>query len=176
MTEPWTDALNFACSWASRQNTSSGIITGLSSGTYYSFTTYNPTITHSPSPICDLTALIQILNGTTWPNVDCRDMSAIVYIFAKALGISSVSIKKISDGAGNFNTKPISALGGSWHTYTFSFHQIVYFSNAVYDPTNRLQNPVRIPVNEDINNDYKPDFYNGGTWEPVNTYGYTIVD
>jgi hypothetical protein len=56
----------------------------------------------------------------------------------------------------------------------WDFHQVGWLSN-VYDACLKLANPERIPVDENITNEYKPDLFDSGDWDADTYKNYTTV-
>jgi len=163
MTEPWATVLNYACSWASGATSSSGVVSGVTTGAYNgNFKNYSSNGTHFYPPDLYLTNIF----NADW--VDCRDMSGIVQVFSNALGVTqySVTYKRIE---GPFDTKNFDPIGSpSWTNYKpWYYHQVGWYQNYLYDACIRInQSTPRIPVEEEINGNYKTDLYDSGTWDP----------
>jgi len=168
MSVPWTDVLDYACVWARNQSTESSAVTKITQNAYTSLgKTYNGYDTHAPVPYFNLTKFL----AESW--ADCRDMSAVVQVFTRAIGVGTTQVRRIN---GQFLFKPILPIGYTqWITGTWNFHQVGWYSN-VYDACVKLnQSNPRIPVNENINGEYKNDLYNYGYWTPQTPTTYTTV-
>ncbi len=170
MTEPWTVVLNYACDWAANQSTESGVATKITENAYTVFGnshTYNGYYTKAVPPTFYLTDFLNVNRA------DCQDMSAIVQVFTKAVGGTNITALRIE---GAFAYKSILPVGASqWQTGTWNFHQVGWLLSKVYDACLKLANPVRIPVDENINNEYKPDLFDSGDWEADTSINYTTV-
>jgi hypothetical protein len=100
-------------------------------------------------------------------------MSAVVHVFSRAIG-ASPNVRKIW---GQFYTKSIDPIGNGsdWQITLWNFHQVAW--SDVYDACLRLNpNNPRIPVDEDINGNYKNDLYYSGYWNPDTPFNYGTVD
>ncbi len=178
MSEPWTNVLDFACVWASGTNSESSVVGNITEGAYNTFgKNYNGNLTHAPGTTFHLTSLL----GSSY--ADCRDMSATVHVFTKAIGGTGTQVRLIGDtesGIEDFQFKSIDPVGSpTWQTGSWNFHQVAYYS-AVYDACLRLENPVRIPKSENINGNYKDDIFDPtpswSVWVPKPSFSYTTVD
>ena len=165
MTEPWTEVLDLACNWAYGETNESGALSDLTYWSYVEFGKdhdYDGTRTHANLVTLNLTNFF----NDDW--ADCRDMSAVVHVFTRAIGGTTTQVRQIW---GPFDYKPILPIGWTYWTDedtlsdTWSFHQVTWKSN-VYDACLKLKksNP-RIPINENITNPYKTDLYDSGTWD-----------
>lgn len=172
MTEPWTEVLDLACNWAYGETDENGALSDLTYWSYIEFGkdhVYNGNNTHCSYPTFYLTNFF----NDNW--ADCKDMSAVVHIFTRAIGGTSTNVRKIW---GEFIYKPILPIGKTaWDTTggVWNHHQVAYKSN-VYDACIKLdrQNP-RIPIDEIIDTEYKPDLFDGGYWTPENPKSYSSV-
>ena len=169
MPVPWIPVLDYACVWASGMSAETSALTDITEGAYDNFpVNYYGWDSHSPYTTCNLTDLL--VDG--W--ADCRDMSAIVQIFVNAIGGSNTQVRRIN---GQFYTQLIDPIGSpGWGTTLWNFHQVAWKSD-VWDACLRLDysNP-RIPVNEDINGEYKDDLFDTGYWTPQTPSSYTAVE
>ncbi|HET6454479.1 MAG TPA: hypothetical protein VFI02_08755, partial [Armatimonadota bacterium] len=104
---------------------------------------------------------------------DCQDMSLWWEMLCHSLGTSAYA-QRID---GPFTTKPILPVGGSsWGSYPWNFHHIGW-DNAVFDPCVEVnQSSPRVPQDEGINNPYKTDIYNSGTWNPLGGFALGGTD
>jgi len=168
MPEPWTAVLDYACDWAGGETGEAGAVDAITVGAYNDFgKNYEGRYTHSSGTAMDLTQLM----ADNW--ADCRDMSATVHVFTRAIGGTATQVRQID---GPFATKAIDPVGTpGWGTTGWNFHQVAHYSN-VYDACLRLdQSDPRIPCNEAINGAYKSDLYDSGTWTPGAPFSYTTV-
>lgn len=189
--QPWANVLDLACTWAANKTTEKDILSAITVGAYNYFSQfyeYNPNYTHTS--LINGFHLSQFLIDDM---ADCQDMSAVLQIFTRMLGGTNTRILYIDDKSPfleNFAYKKIKPIGLGWiegNQYNYwSFHQVAWLDN-VYDACIILDfsNP-RIPVNEDIDDDYKPDLFNhtstdsltSGAWSPKfdNIFDFTSVD
>ncbi len=131
MDKPWISVLDYACVWASGENTEPGVAEGITIGAYNNFgKDYWGGGTHAPGTKLHLTSLL----ASNW--ADCRDMSAVVHVFTKALGGSNTTVRLINSPLPyneDFRYKRIDPVGApTWTTGTWNFHQVAYLS-GVYD-------------------------------------------
>lgn len=178
MAVPWTDVLDYSCAWAQYKSNESDAVRKITEKAYTSFgKNYWGSGTHAPGTTLHLTSLF----ASSW--ADCRDMSAVVHIFTRALGGSQTNVRMINSttyGYEDFKYKSIDPVGSpSWTTGWWNFHQVANLS-AVYDACLRLnQSSPRIPVGEDINGSYKNDLFDpvpGSVWAPKDSLSYQTVD
>lgn len=162
MPTPWTDVLNYACVWAANQTTERNVVKKITQNAYTVFGqnhSYYGENTHAPYPVFNLTSFF----SSNW--ADCRDMSAVVHVFSRAIGCGNIKIIKINNfQPRNFAYDWIYPVGcsnpqqGYWW-----FHQIGWLSmdpieTRVFDACLKLtKNSTRIPVNENIYEDYQWD-------------------
>jgi len=172
MTEPWVEVLDYACDWASGQYTNSGVLSTLCHGLYHSSgLDYNGGQTHYeyiswPSQKFEFN-LTRFLYE--WDEADCQDMSMFLSILSSSLGASLNQTRRIQ---GSFTTKSICPVGPTygWITVTWNFHHVGWLNN-IYDSSIRLNSSSPyIAVNANIDNPYKADLYNSGTWSPQNAF------
>jgi hypothetical protein len=172
MSEPWSSVLDYACSWANGQSTSSNVLYYLcyilynSSGldydggqSHYDYISYP-----SQKFQFNLTDFLY-----EWNKADCQDMSMFLSILYSSVGASLNQTRRIQGG---FNTKSIDPVGTtySWGTVSWNFHHVGWLNN-IYDPCLRLNSSSPyIPINSNIDNPYKIDLYNSGTWSPQSTF------
>jgi hypothetical protein len=184
MEYPWTSVLDTACDWASGQSTNSNIISILTNTLYLgSGLYYNPRITHYdpdtwPNPSkyeFDLTNFLY-----EWHDADCQDCSMFLTILCSSIGSTLNQTRRIQ---GLFWTKSLLPIGWSSNDWTevndttwWSFHQVAWLNN-VYDPTIELNpsNPY-IPINKNIDNPYKVDLFDSGSWSPKNPFRLREMD
>ena len=186
MDTPWTEALDYACAWASGTNNESDALEVITEEAYtdmgvdheYSGLEEN---THAVGQTFDLTGFFEDYYG------DCRDISALVHVFTRAIGGTQTQVRMINTTSTSnwFYCQPIKPFGENldWTDgYTrWWFHQVAWKS-AVYDPCIRLDEggTERIAVDEPITegesyyNDLYYDGYNG-QWLPQTPKDYTTV-
>jgi hypothetical protein len=185
--QPWTVVLDYACDWASGEDTESEALEKITEGAYCGLNKeYDGGITHAPGTTFHLTAF---LNGD---KADCRDMSAVIHVFSRAIGCSSLQCRQIdSPNIGypeGFWYKRILPVGktswiyGGWWNY----HQVGVRSNTyVYDSCILLcSNPLPYPpwctgvfsTGSHINGSYKSLLYLDGDWDLQNVFDYTTID
>ncbi len=180
MAEPWTEVLDYACDWASGKTSEASAVKKITEKAYTNLgKIYKGNDTHAEAPYFNLTLFF----AQNW--ADCRDMSAVVQVFTRAIGGTSTKVRRIDgdfsfyfdgDEYQGFKTHPILAIGESqWNYQIWAFHQVGYLNN-VYDACLKLkQSSPRIPVNENINGSYKNDLFDLGGWHPQSTLSYTNV-
>jgi len=169
MTEPWTQVLDYACVWANGKTSESAAVTPITTNAYNNLgKNYYGQNTHAAGTTFNLTSFL----SANW--ADCRDMSATVHVFTRAIGGTTTNVRKID---GPFDYKSIDPVGlPGWDTGAWNFHQVGNYS-GVYDACLRLkQSNPRIPTGEDINGSYKTDLYDSGTWDPKAPFNYTTVN
>ena len=120
---------------------------------------------------------------------DCRDMSAVIHVFSRAIGCTTLECRQID---GPFITKPIKPIGLEWQQTIWNFHQVAVKDDDdddvyddVYDSCIKLWDgdPDKgiISLGLGINGVYKtllflplqpmPYIY----WVPQDTFAYTTV-
>ncbi len=169
MQEPWTQVLDYTCSWASGQTTNSGTIKKITEGAYNNIgKTYYGGDSHTYAQNFYLT------NFFSENYADCQDMSAVVQTFSNAVGISNVKVRRV---LGPFYTQYILPIGTSNWLYSIEWgiHQFSYYNNKVYDAVLKLWDPIRIPTAEGIYNNYYYDLFLSGTWNLLTPTAYTNV-
>jgi len=179
MPEPWTEVLDYACVWAANKSSESSAVRAITLKAYTSFGKhYYGDATHAQGTTFELTDFFQ----DSW--ADCRDMSATVQVFTRAIGGDSTYFMYIDMKYGQYDgmdTKAILLIGGSsWITTEFDFHQVAYKS-GVYDACLKLREDVgvneRVPRGEGLNVPYKRDLYDSGGWLPDEGDGsYTTIE
>ena len=178
MAEPWSDVLDLACAWADGETTESGVVNAMTTCAYNCCDrNYDGGRTHSAGTTFDLTRLF----ADNW--ADCRDMSALVHVFTRAIGGSATQVRQIDDqydAYEGFYYKAIDPVGNpSWSTGWWNFHQVACFGGGVYDACLRLkQSDPRIPCGEDVDGSYKTDLYDPsppGEWTPMSPFSYEEV-
>ncbi|MDR3110914.1 MAG: LamG domain-containing protein, partial [Planctomycetaceae bacterium] len=131
--QPWKDALDFACVWATGQSTQANAIAKITEKGYSDFgKTYNggKEVNNTVGTNCDLTALLASTD------VDCRDMSAVVQLFSQIVGVANVQVM-IIDGPFVYNSiQPIGST--TWDSDVWNFHQVVWYNNSVYSACEML--------------------------------------
>ena len=158
----WVSALDFACDWASGSSSEANAVSQITTSAYTKFgKTYNGFISHTFANICLLTDLLAD------SDVDCRDMSAVVFLFTRLIGGTTVRICRVN---GFFEYKKLRPIGltSAWETGTWGFHQFGWYDGKVYDACVMLNetNPY-IPVNDDLNTNYKSNVWSSGDWIPL---------
>lgn len=172
MSVPWSDVLEYACAWAAGRSSESDALSKITEGAYNNLGIthdYDGTQTHAPGQTVYLTNL---LNDDI---VDCRDMSAVVQVFTRAIGGTSTQVRRINGGFYYKQILPIGYSDDDWVVGYWNFHQVGWKSN-VYDACLKLnQSSPRIPVDENINDPYKNDLFNSGSWAPQSPSAFTTV-
>jgi hypothetical protein len=159
----WTLVLDMSCAWAAGAVDESNTVAKMTLSAYSEFGktyTYDAIQTHSPGTICELT-------GMLYDNVvDCQDMSAVVELFTRIVGGSTVQRLRVN---GPFNYGPILPIGEStWSDGDWNFHQFAWDYGAVYDACAKLdQSAPYSPTDADLNGSYKANLFDSGTWNPL---------
>jgi len=173
MSVPWTDVLDYACVWASGKSSESQAVSEITEKAYTSLgKNYYGEATHAQGTTFNLTGFL----SSSW--ADCRDMSATVHVFTRAIGGTATAVWWIDGG---MYTKAIKIIGGSsWQIKWFAFHQVAYRS-GVYDACLKLRQAVgvneRVPKGENMDNPYKRDLFDHGDWEPDDgSFSYDSVN
>ena len=166
----WRTVLDRSCDWADSATNEAGAVEMITTGGYERFgKSYDGSQSHSVGNNCHLTAM---LSSSV---VDCRDMAAVVQLFTGALGGGSIQMKRIQGG---FDYKPILAIGKpSWQDGYWNFHQVGWYGNAAYDACAKLKESAPyIPVNDDLDGNYKTNLFDSGTWTPQSPHTITSFD
>lgn len=176
MSIPWTDVLNYACVWAANQATELGVVTKITQNAYTVFGqnhTYDGNRTHAVYPSFDLTGFM----ANNW--ADCRDMSAVVNVFARAIGCPNAKAKRIEGGFYHDSIIPIGN-SDSIPPAPWGFHQVGWLSNVFDACIKLISGGTRIPVNENINGGYRWDllYYDDGRepWNPGGDLNYSTIN
>ena len=176
MTVPWKIALDFACDWASGKNNEEDIIIALTQNAYNSGRfAYNSTTFWAPDGGPFYLSNMIAFSGLP---ANCKDMSSMVYVFARTLGCATAKLRQI-DGPFNMNASQVKPVSKTWsYVGTFGMHQIVSRISTVYDPTLMLRDSnyenERVPTNEVLDSEYKNDLYLSGTWDVGDPYDYNV--
>lgn len=109
------------------------------------------------------------------PTVDCQDMSAVVELFTRVLGGSSVQVRRIDE---DFFHKYILRIGKStWTNGFWNFHQVGWYNGAVYDACLQLrESDPYVPVGDDIYGSYSNNLHQVGEWIPQEPHNITSFD
>lgn len=104
---------------------------------------------------------------------DCRDMSSWWVKLCNGVGLNG-QVRRID---GDFYTKVIDPVGTpGWAATHWNFHQVGHYTN-VFDPCLQLnQSNPRVPQGEDIDDPYKTDLYDHGTWSPQTPFSLQEVE
>lgn len=173
MSIPWSEVLDKACVWANGQNTNSSVLHSLTSRLYLnSGLDYDGNQSHyEPDNWPYYTKftfhLTDFLNE--WNKADCQDCSMFLSILSSSIGASLTQTRRIQ---GSFYTKNIEPIGTTygWITTRWSFHHVGWLNN-VYDPAIKInQSSPYIPIDKNIENQYKTDLYSSGTWSPFSAF------
>ena len=183
MTEPWLRVLKDACDWAEGESTELGAleeitIQALVGDVGSEWKDYDGSRSHAYGTTFNLTAFID----ANW--ADCRDMSACVHVYSRAIGCSTRC--RIIDGP--FYCKPIWPVGYDTPLGAgtpWNFHQVAVRQddpNQVYDACVGLYLPGGwdTPTNMAIYGSYKYYLYLGpilpfGGWNPQTAFNYTTI-
>jgi hypothetical protein len=166
----WTVILDYSCDWAATGTEESSVVAMITSGAYAGLgKTYDGGQSHTYGTHCDLT---DMLSDSV---VDCRDMSAVVQLFTRILGGSTVQVRKVD---GPFCFKRILAIGAStWADGGWNFHQFGWHANAVNDASTKLKESAPyVPVHDDLDGNYKANLFDSGTWSPLSPHTITSFD
>lgn len=174
MSIPWTDVLDYACVWAAWKTTSSSALEALTTKLYNNSELYydggqsHYEYDRWPNPTKFEFNLTRFLDE--WDKADCQDCGMFLSILSGSIGASLTQSRRIQ---GYFSTKNICAIGWSstrWESTGWNFHHIGWLNN-VYDSSVKLkQSSPYLPINKDINNPYKTDLYDSGSWSPKNAF------
>jgi hypothetical protein len=166
--QPWVDALKWACKWAQGKTDIPGALEGLTCNSFTEGTTgwknYDGGPGHTDGTKLKLTLLLSDNKA------DCRDMSAILDVFAKLLGTAQSNDVRCRVLRGPFLTQKINPIGPlGWDKHPWAFHQVAVFpSDDVYDACAQLnENSPYQPVDCD-EGVYKGDLLDTGetgSWE-----------
>ncbi|MBN2093557.1 hypothetical protein JW964_28300, partial [candidate division KSB1 bacterium] len=171
MSEPWTKVLDYACNWASGTTNEREAAYEITEKAYTTLGKNYSGYTHAQGTTFNLTDFL----NQNW--ADCRDMSATVHVFTRAIGGTATDVWLIDGG---MSTKAIKVINSSsWGITWFAFHQVAYHHGAsggtgVYDACLKLRQAEgvneRVPKAEDMDNPYKRDLFDSGDWEPDDSY------
>jgi len=192
MGEPWVDVLEYACSWAWGQSSSSGAITKVVQNLYnnygFLYDTYSgsPRYTNYGSGSFNLTQFLSEMGSGRV--VNCYDMGKTVKIFANAIGCNA--IYKYSNPFGYLNC--IKPIGRGWANNPFyssqswPYNQPIVgeddsgrtkFGNHAFGAIGSNIYDACLKVDTDGNPDYGPPFNEswatGWSW---NTYKSKVID
>jgi hypothetical protein len=97
--------------------------------------------------------------------VDCKDMSAVVYLFTRLTGGSTVQVRRVD---GPFDYKKILPIEHTtWVSNSWSHHQFGWFNGKVYDACVQLnETSPYVPAGDDLDAKYKPNLWTSGAWNP----------
>jgi len=181
MAEPWANGvLDRACWWANGQTNEADTVAKLTDGAYkYTGVVYCGYGSHAYGSIFDLSAFLNQTGSSynpcaSFPWADCQDMSAYLHVLSRALGVSSVQMRKIQ---GPFQYHPILPIGhSSWNSGAWNFHRVGHYNNKVYDACLMLnQSAPIIPKNMDINGNYKTGLFKSGSWTPQSPFSIQTI-
>ncbi|RLD57034.1 MAG: hypothetical protein DRJ01_14435 [Bacteroidetes bacterium] len=165
---PWTNVLEYACTWAKNATDESSAISLITSNAYTDFgREYKGGDSHTDYfyTYCRLTELL----SHNW--VDCRDMSAVVQLFTQILGGTSVKVLRIY----YINCKPIWPIGKpETPNINWYYHQFGWYDNKVYDACIKIKGSVQyIPIGDDRDGNYKSNLRLSGNWIPESSQSIT---
>jgi hypothetical protein len=166
----WTVILDYSCDWAATGTDETNVVAKITPGAYAGFgKTYDGGQSHTYGTHCDLS---DMLSDSV---VDCRDMSAVVQLFTRILGGSTVQVRRVD---GPFYYKRILAIGAStWADGGWNFHQFGWHADAVNDACVELKESAPyVPVRDDLNGNYKTNLFDSGTWSPLSPHTITNFD
>jgi hypothetical protein len=159
LTEPWTDVLDYACSFASGQSTTSGVVSKIAEGIYSSLCDQNGGIDYVPlqhfSPANNsfsLSSFLSALSTSSNVEVNCTDVAQIFCIFCASLGILSYD-KEIDKAQGeeSLDTHSIDPIGSPGSAVQhWSYHQIGWYNSLVDDACIKINSVV--PRNQIFSN------------------------
>jgi hypothetical protein len=151
---PWTDALEFACVWASGQTNEIGAATavtqkvnaaiGLTYDTAQGASSYTQSAGYESMFLCS-DFLAYLNSGTGKGNkVNCTDCATIVTTFANLVGCNLSESTMLPAGGGGFTCNEIIAIGGTNWAYPFppgngfSYHEVAWtgalsYINNIFD-------------------------------------------
>jgi len=168
---PWMNVLDYVCTWAQGKSTPAETVERITSRAYTGLgKTYNGGDSHTSANSCNFSGLL----ADSW--ADCRDMSAVVQLFANAVGVPSNDIK-VRRIQGGFQTCPIQPMNWPWQSVWWNFHQVGWYNNSVYDACIRAcQNAPYIPAGVALNN-YEMDVRLplSGNWLPQTPHIITTI-
>lgn len=170
MSEPWTDVLDYACVWASGATSAPIVISSLTADLYESGIEYTAVneYTNQYNEL-DLTDLLTDIQNLSAMAMNCADFSNFLHVLSNALGLNSeyaIIDNEINRLLYGFDIKHV--LPADWinpRTNGFSFHQVVWYDNAVADAS--------LKVDKD---------YDNQVWDlalgdiTLSTYLYYLVD
>lgn len=146
---PWTDLLDYACTWAINDTTSQDCAADCTRGVFhsqkfsYNLHMWDPEIPNESIPIMwinpstDKYRLKDFLSAYANQPGNCVDVSTFNSLSMTALGVG-VELKRQYQGNG-FVTNPVCPIGsdnadsGSYEMVPFKFHQQVHINDDVYD-------------------------------------------
>ena len=149
MEEPWTEVLDYACTWAKDKKTPSSVVESLVTSINSDSTLIYDGMQHYTSGYVDFN-LTQLLNDiktakesdeTIQVEVDCRDGANWFHVLSSSLGIFAQY--KVIDRTTDpyfFIYNWILPLGKDWTTGAWNFHQIGWWNSMVADPVLKLDN------------------------------------
>jgi hypothetical protein len=182
MAEPWANGvLDRACWWANGQANEADTVAKVTDGAYkYTGVMYCGKGYHSSGSTFDLSTFLNQTSSSNnpcqyFPWADCQDMSAYLHVLSRALGVSSIQVRKIQ---GSFQYHPILPIGHSgWDSGGWGFHRVGHYNNKVYDACLMLnQSAPIIPKNMDVNGNYKTGLYKSGNWSPKSPYDIQTIN
>ena len=163
MSKPWTQVLDYTCSWASGETTDSGAATDITRNLYSNFGdqdgdidyTFDASIYSISDPYYRnfyLTSFLDSLSISSNVYVNCNDMANLFAIYSAAIGIESET-KQLKRNAGTDITNVIDPIGSTYgeQTATWNNHQygwldlskvydaVLKFESETYPPTNMTQ-------------------------------------
>jgi len=157
----WTEVLDKSCTWAADAVDETSVVAKITPGAYSGFgKAYDGTQTHTISNFCSLT---EMLSDTV---VDCRDMSAVVELYTRIVGGSTVQVRRVD---GPFYTEIILPIGNTaWSSGRWNFHQFGWYDGTVNDACVKLnESAPYCPVHDDLNGNYESDLFDSGIWTPL---------
>jgi hypothetical protein len=142
---PWTDVLDYACSWASATTTLDSAAARITHSTYdlgintLEYGCAVSGLTAYAFPEFNCTAFLERLRGDIGrgPYVNCSDCATIVSTFANILGCD-LSQAQMGTYGRPFSTNPILGIGLRYWGYfcgvgEFNFHEVAWKGNCTVD-------------------------------------------
>jgi len=168
---PWANVLDYACDWASGEANLADAVRVITLKAHTDFgKEYYGEDTHTVDNNCNLTSLLAANRA------DCRDMSAVVQLFANVVGVPNNDIK-VRRIEGGFQTYPVQPMKLSWQSVWWDFHQVAWYNGSVYDACIRArQSGSYIPAGIDLSY-YEMDvrMLLSGSWVPQTPHTITII-
>ncbi len=138
----WADVLDLACDWATLARDEAETVAQITTKAYSEFgKKYDSGKSHTTDYSCKLTKLLK----DNW--ADCKDMSAVVYLFTRATGGNAVNIRRVY---GPFYTHKILPMNDTWTSYRWHHHQFAWLGGTASDACVMVnKNNPYVPANTD---------------------------